>query len=83
MTLKLFTYPVDIIESTSGIQLVRGANRFIIRDERSSTIVRLIVALSSEGIILDELISEFSDVLETNFRYCVWRPSIQLRSSTR
>ncbi|MBT3813236.1 MAG: TOMM precursor leader peptide-binding protein [Gammaproteobacteria bacterium] len=61
MTLKLFTYPVDIIESTSGIQLVRGANRFIIRDERSSTIVRLIVALSSEGIILDELISEFSE----------------------
>ncbi len=61
MTNKLFTYPVDIIESTSGIQLVRGANRFIIREERGSTIVRLIVALSTQGITLDELIAEFSE----------------------
>ncbi len=61
MTQKLFTYPVDIIESTSSIQLVRGANRFIIREERGSTIVRLILALSAEGITLNELIAEFAE----------------------
>ncbi len=58
---KLFTYPLDILESPSGIQLVRGANRFVITNERASTIVKLIIALSNKGIYLEDLLSEFSE----------------------
>ena len=86
---NLFTYPMDLLETPSGAQAARGANRFAVRSQHAADVLRLIIALSAEGVFLDDLLAEFSEpdrpavtslvesLVERKFAYYADNPSAE------
>src|SRR5450759_292814 len=86
---KLFTYPMDLLETPSGVQSARGANRFAVRSQHAADVLRLIIALSAEGVSLDDLLAEFAEpdrptvaslvdsLVERKFAYYSDAPSVE------
>lgn len=86
---KYFTYPLDVLETPAGVQLARGANRFAVRGDRAAGFLRLIVALSAEGVARAALLEEFAEadrevvgnlldtLVERKFAYYADEPSAE------
>lgn len=61
MSELLFSHPVSIVEAGNETHLVRGSNRFIVDEPSNGIALKIIIALTSNGIALNDLLTEFAE----------------------